>query len=60
MVLGDYGVTSYGVSEELTSMYKIVHKYVRTCEIIYAKDMAMQIHKAAVYRVSLTLLEVAP
>ena len=46
MVLDPYGVTSYGISEGLRIPYVRVEKSVRTCEIIYTKDMVVYTHKA--------------
>ena len=45
MALDPYGVTSYGISEEFRSPYGIFKKSVRTCEIIYMKDMVVYTHK---------------
>ena len=39
MALDLYGVTSYGIPEDLRSPCGIVKKSVHTCEIIYTKDM---------------------
>ena len=46
MELDPYGVTSYGISEELRSPYEIVKKSIIMYDIIYKKDMIVYMHKA--------------
>ena len=41
-----YGVMSYVRSEDVGIPYRIFKKSVRTCEIIYTKDMVVYMHKA--------------
>ena len=46
MALDLYGVTSYRRLEELRSPYRRVKKSVRTCGIIYTKDMVVYMHNS--------------
>ena len=45
MELDPYGVTSYGISEELRSPYGRVKNSVQTRHIIYMKDVVVYTHK---------------